>query len=148
LGVAAYLVEPVSPFMLFSALFEVMEQDAAVPDSEDFGFAPGAAAVPLVHEARGPHVVVAPDEMDPGARVPDAVEGLQDGVAPFQTEVGIVEPEVEDVPEQDQVIGPPGQFEQFDEAVHPMPLGFIGIQVEMGIGHDDGRRFIRFVHVA
>jgi hypothetical protein len=92
--------------------------------------------------------VVAPDEMNAGACFPNLVQGRQDGVEALHAKMGIVEPEIEDISEQDEVVCPAGQLEKFDEFGHAMLFGFIGGQMEMGIGHNDGRGFIQIIHAA
>ena len=116
------------------------EQKPAVPDRKNFCFALPAAAVPLVHEVRCPDVVVAPDEVDPGPGLPGPVQGLKKGIVTIQPEMGIIEPEIEDVPEQDQVVCLAGQIHEPAEFPDPLFFGGIGYQMEVGIGHEEGRR--------
>jgi hypothetical protein len=126
----------------------VDELEAPVSETDDFGFARGAAPVPLVHEPRGPDIMVAADEVDPGCGLLDPVQTLEDGVITFQAEMGIVEPEIEDVSQQDEVVRLGGQLEKIQEPVHPLELRLIGDQMKMGIGHDNGRGLFQIIHAA
>ena len=126
----------------------MLEQKAAVPELDDFRFAGWVATVPLVHEGRGPDVMVSPDEVDSGARVADPVQGLENGIESRQAEMGIVEPEIEDVSEQDQVVGPGGQFKKREELIQTLLLLWIGMQMKMGIRDDDGGWLFGIIHAA
>jgi len=108
----------------------------------------GRTAVPLVQIPGGPDVVIAADEVDFRPGLTDLVQYVEDPVVPFEAEVGVVEPEFEDVPEEDQVVGPTGQFEQGQEPVEPLLFGRVRIEMEMGVGHEDDRRLTLLIHAA
>ena len=82
--------------------------------------------------------MIAADEMDVGAGRPDPVQSLEDGFIPPQPEVGVVEPEIENVAQKDQVVCRAGQIHQLTEALDPADLRCVGMQVEVGIGHKEG----------
>jgi len=126
----------------------VDEQETPVSELDDFCFPGGAAAVPLVHETRGPDIVVAPDEVDPGPGIADPVQFLEDGIITIKPEMGIIEPEIEDVAEQDQVVRLGRQVDKFQEFGQPRPLGLVGTQMKMGIGHDEDRGLLQIIHAA
>jgi len=102
----------------------------------------------LLKIIKGPDVMVAPDEVDSGPRIADPVQALKDGIITPQAEMGIIEPEIEDVSEQDQMVRLGGKFEQFQEPGHALALGLVGMQMKMGVGHDDGRGLFQIIHAA
>jgi len=114
------------------------QQEAAIAETHDFCFGQGIAAVPLVHETRSPDIMVAPDEMDFGSGIPDPVQALQNRIVSFEAEVGVIEPEIENVSQQDEVVGPGCEFEKLQEPGHAGLFGLTGNQMKMGIGHDNG----------
>ena len=124
------------------------QQETAAPQGKDFGIAGGAGAVPLVEETCGPDVMVTADEMNPGPGVPDLVQGMEDMVVAFHLKMGIVEPEIEDVPQQDEMVRSGSQVDQFEESLQAPLFVLVGIQMKMGIGHDNGRRLFQFIHAA
>ena len=116
------------------------QQDPVGTQCENLRLPVPAASVSLVEVGCGPDVVVAADEVDIGAGVPDTVQGLQHGLVASQAEMGIIEPEVEDIAQQDEVVRPAGQVQQPAEFFQPLFFLGIGQKAEMGIGHEDGRR--------
>jgi hypothetical protein len=92
--------------------------------------------------------VIAAHEVDFGARSAHGIERLQDLLVAAQAEVGVVEPEVEDVAEQDKVAGAAGPVAQFKEPLQAPGFGHAGAQVEMRVGHEDDRGLRRVRHGA
>ena len=51
--------------------------------------------------------------------------------------MGIVEPEIEDIAQQDEVVHAAQAVQEFQEALDAPGFGGVGTQVEMGVGQDD-----------
>ena len=120
--------------------------DSPAPQGDDEGFAIGAGSVSLVQELGGPDVVVASNEMDFRSGIANLVDGLQDFVISTQSKVWIVEPEVEDIPEKEKVIGFLGKFQQFTKTSNSLLLCSIGEKMKMRIGHKDGSGLFIVLH--
>ncbi len=98
----------------------------------------GLGAIPLVQVARGPDIVIAAHEVQARTRLAHAVEPPQEGFVAAQQEVGVVEPEVEDVAEQDQVLRLAGIRQELQKAGLTGLLGAIRPHMEVGVADEEG----------
>ncbi len=90
--------------------------------------------------------MVAPDKMDFRSGLVNLVDGLENFVISAQAKMGIVEPEVENIPEKEKMVRFVGHFQQFTKSADPLLLCKIRRKMEMRIGHKDGSGLFIILH--
>ena len=117
----------------------VREEKPATLEGDLDGIAVHAAADLRAEIGIGPEVVISPHECDRDAGLGESAEGGQHAeVAPWHG-VPVFEPEVEQVPEQEQG-GSEGRLrlEKRDHAVLTSAIVVLGARSEMAVGHEQG----------
>jgi hypothetical protein len=114
----------------------VADPDFHIAQRHDPARRGGVAAEALVEIVRGPDIVIAAHEVELNAGLLHLIQAVQDLLEAFEAEVGVIEPEVEYVPEQEEMIDLAGHLQEFEERVDAAAFGAIGPQSEMRIGDE------------
>ena len=85
-------------------------------------------------------------ESDTQERIPSLIQRLQDFLVALEPKMGIIEPEVEDVAQQEQILEVVRRLQEEEEPFQAFRLRAVGPQVKMGVGHEECRGIAVRVH--